>query len=737
MSREFVPPQPTMSHILRRLSLIAALLAGLLVVLVLALPYLVSLDALRTRVIAAAEQALHRKVEIGAMRIQILPGPGARVEKVVVHNTANFESPALVSAERVSVKVAFWPLLSRRIEVKAIVLDGVTLTVERGPDGALNIDDFLSAGKRDSAPASRTAAAALLVSRIEIERGRAVFVDRKVSPGKTVTLSIDDLTGRLTDIGPTTPARFDLAARLLADTGRNLTLRGTLGPPPGEGPVGDAPLAATLSAKGLALARLAPYVEAFHSSDPGTLSIDGRVAGKLLGALELSGNAALAPAASSSIPAIEGTFTSVLDWGKGTLVIGRSLFEVAKLPLAIEGRIDDLKTARRVALRIATPGDVELDRVTGLPGLAGRMPASVKLSGRVRVEAQIDGPASELEMRGSAEGSSFAAAMDGQPMFSAPALHATIGSHGKAPIAGHVTAPSGTLKNLPFDKLVSDWTWDTGALTLAASATVFGGTLSTRVDSDFAHPKSESRLALDVQGVQGQPLLESVTSLRNVFSGTLRGKIALTSQGLGWDAVSKTGHGDGRIAVADADIRAVKLMPEVAQTLSAVGKVAGFQVPPSLEQTKFTTLETSLKLADGRLATPDLTMSGRDVAVTADGSIGLDRTIAYQGRIVLGPSVVKSLGNTGRYLADSTGHLALPFRASGPLTGPKVAIDESVVVELGKRVLAREAGEKLGGAAGKALGDALDTGDGKHADPVDILQQLLRSPRPTPTAAPH
>ena len=726
-----------MSPTIRRLSLVAASVAGLLVLLVVALPYIVSLDALRARVIAAAEQALHRKVEIGAMRIQILSGPGAGIEKFVVHNTSAFESPALVSADRVSIKVAFWPLLSRRVEVRAIVLDGVTVTIERGPDGAMNIDDFLSAGKRDSAPASQTAAAALLVSRIEIERGRAVFVDRRVSPGKTVTLSIDDLTGRLTDIGPTTPARFDLAARFLADTGHNLTLKGTLGPPPTEGPVGEAPLAATLAAKGLALARLAPYVEAFRSSDPGTLSIDGKVAGKLLGALELSGNVALAPAAASSMPAVDGTFTSVLDWPRGTLVIGRSLFDVAKLPLSIEGRIDDLHSERRVSMRIATPGEVDLDKVTGLPGLAGRLPASVKLAGRVRVEAQIDGPSAELEMRGVAEGSSFGVSMDGQPMFSTPALHATMGSHGNAPLAGRVTAPSGKLKNLPFDKLVSDWTWDKGALTLSASAAVFGGTLSARVESDFAHARSESHLALEVLGVQGQPLLESVTSLRNVFSGTLRGKMTLVSQGLGWDAISKTAHGDGRIAVADADIRTVQLMPEVAQTLSAVGKVAGFQVPPSLEQTKFTTLETSLKLADGRLATPDLTMSGRDVAVTADGSIGLDRTIAYQGRIVLGPSVVKSLGNTGRYLADSTGRIALPFRASGPLTGPKVAIDESVVVDLGRRVLAREAGERLGGAAGKALGDALDTGDGKNADPVDILQQLLRPPRPTPTAAPH
>jgi hypothetical protein len=142
-----------------------------------------------------------------------------------------------------------------------------------------------------------------------------------------------------------------------------------------------------------------------------------------------------------------------------------------------------------------------------------------------------------------------------------------------------------------------------------------------------------------------------------------------------------------------------------------------------------------LKLADGRLATPDLTMSGPDVSGSAQGSIGLDRTISYEGRVVLGPSVLKSLGTAGRYLADSSGTLALPFRAVGPVTSPSVTVDEGLVVELGRRILARQAGDRVGGAAGKALGDAL--GGGKTSGAIDVLQQLLRAPAPTPTRPPR
>src|SRR5262249_13750144 len=285
----------SMSPTGRRLLRIAAILLGVLILVVLVLPYVVSLDAVRARVISAAEASLHRKVEIGKMRIQILTGPGASVEKLAVLNGPKLSTHSLLSADRASVKVALWPLLSKRIEVRKVVLDGATITIERDPDGKRNIDDFLSAGQRESGPASRTAAAALLVSRIEIDRGRLVFVDRKGgNPEKPVTIALDDLNGRITDIGPKTPARFDLAAQFLVEKGRNVSLKGTVGPPPPEGaPVGESPLQASFSAKLLQLKRLAPYVAAFGDNDPGTLSIEAKVDGEVLGALKVTGNVAV------------------------------------------------------------------------------------------------------------------------------------------------------------------------------------------------------------------------------------------------------------------------------------------------------------------------------------------------------------------------------------------------------------------------------------------------------------
>ena len=721
----------------RRLIGIAAIVVGLVFVVLLALPYVVSLDSMRDRVVQRAEAALHRKVEIGKIRLQILSGPGAGIEKLVVHNGPGWESPVLLTADVVSVKVAFWPLLQRRVEVRKIVLQGLDLTVERSPEGALNVGDFVSAGGRESPAAAQTAATALLVSRIEIERGRVAFADRKVSPGKTVTTAIEDLKGRIVDVGPSTPARFDLAARLLAGTGRNFTLQGTFGPPPTNGePVGKAPLKAAFAAKDLELVRLAPYVGAFASNDPGRLTLSGNADGAPLGTLTLVGRVTLASAAGSKVPGADGTYRLILDWPSGALAISDTLLSVASLPLAIDGRIDGLRADMRVDLKVKTPTEVAIDAVAGLPGLAGMLPAGAKLGGRVRFQAKIEGPTSDLSTQASLDAAPLSVGMSGGPLLDAASAGATLERRGQSPMQGRITIPSGKLRNVPFERLVADWTWNAGALTLVPSASLYGGELRGRIESDFAHPDQASKLSLDVQHVQAKPLVESATTQRDVFSGSLSGQITIESRGLSWEAVSKTGKGEGRVSVSDADLRTVKLMPEAARALSAVGQVAGFQVPPALESTTFSELKTSLSLANGRVSTPDLTLSGRDASVSANGSLGLDRTLSYEGRLVLGPAIVKSLGKTGRYIADPEGRVALPFRASGQIASPRVTIDDSIVLELGRRAVAREAGDRVGGTAGQILGDVLGGGSsqGKSPSSADILQQLLK-PRPTPT--PH
>src|SRR5262249_46802915 len=111
---------------------ILAIFFATVVLLLVALPFLVSLERFRAPLVAAAERALHRKVDVGSLRLEIWSGPGAGLRGLVVHNAPGWSGPTLLKADAVSVKVAVLPLFRGRVEVTRAALDGVELTVERG-----------------------------------------------------------------------------------------------------------------------------------------------------------------------------------------------------------------------------------------------------------------------------------------------------------------------------------------------------------------------------------------------------------------------------------------------------------------------------------------------------------------------------------------------------------------------------------------------------------------------------
>ncbi len=489
------------SPIARRALRILAIVAAVLVLLVAALPLVVSFDAVRGRVLAAAEAALHRKVEAGRVRLRLLP-LGASVENVTVRNRPGSSSPALLSADHVSVRLAFWPLLARRADVRKVVLDGVTLTVERGENGALNIGDFLAASGRPSKGAQAATAAAFQVSNVEITRGRLQFVDRRVVPGETVTTTVDAIDGGVFGLSASAPARFDFAGRLLADGTPNVAFKGSFGPPKPGRPLGESALGATLSAKNLTLARLGPYVGAKQEADPGVLSLDATANGAFLGALKLAGNLTLVPREGGGpLPALDGQLQAVLDWPHGALTLEQSPISVAKIPLMLQGRVDGLRTTPRVDLRFTTPGEVAIDGVSGLPDAAGSLPADFKIAGRVRVAAEVAGSSADRTRHASVAAVPLEVSQGGQPVLSSPNATATLESRGGEPPTGRLTILSGKLKGAPFQSVLADWSLDKGVLTLS------------RADAAGAH------VSADLREARGQALVDALTKLLEQLVG--------------------------------------------------------------------------------------------------------------------------------------------------------------------------------------------------------------------------
>src|SRR5262249_33499788 len=209
------------------------------------------------------------------------------------------------------------------------------------------------------------------------------------------------------------------------------------------------------------------------------------------------------------LPPVEGESAGPLDAPSDSLTIHRSTVRAASLPLTAEGRVDGLRADPRLDVRIATPEAVSVERILSLASAAGRLPESLRASGRLRFEARVRGHASDVAARLEADASTLDARADGKPVFAATSLHADVASRGSGQASGRVAAPAGAIRGMPFEDLGAEWRWSDGTLVIAPLLRVFGARIGMRMEADLRRPDSESRFAFEVRGLPLERLADA------------------------------------------------------------------------------------------------------------------------------------------------------------------------------------------------------------------------------------
>ncbi|HNA27438.1 MAG TPA: AsmA family protein, partial [Nitrospira sp.] len=90
----------------------------LLMILIIALPFLIDLNKYQDRYRPLIEEALNRKVQLQEIRLTIWPRIGARVGGFVVQDDPAFRTGAFASLSSLDVGVKLFPLLRGKVEVE-------------------------------------------------------------------------------------------------------------------------------------------------------------------------------------------------------------------------------------------------------------------------------------------------------------------------------------------------------------------------------------------------------------------------------------------------------------------------------------------------------------------------------------------------------------------------------------------------------------------------------------------
>ncbi len=597
--------------------------------------------------------------------------------------------------------VAVWPLLSGRIEVRRVDIDGLSINVLKRRDGSLNIDD-LATGKdeKSTGPAEPTATPAgstvLAVAGVVLRDARLRWHDE--ASGKTMEIADLNLSTGPWSARPAENSfaieQFQLATLLSAD-GQKISLQlsaPALAMTEGKLSASALDLSALLEVPGRRIdGRLALHGLRGTLDQPAVerlaLNVDARMG-------DLQAKAALASPLVFDRPSQRLT----LDQLSGTLELASPRLPMKRFELPIAGKLaaDLAQNTADLALQTRVD-DTRLDLKAALARFA---PLALNFAlniDQLNVDRYLPPAKAEKVAQtasGAAEGAT-PAAVQADKIDLSPLLGLDV---------------DGTLKigqlqwrGLKLSALDLGLDLAGGRLQVAPlRGQLYGGT----VDGRFAVDAGTQQFSLrqHLRAVAIGPLLRDLAE-QDVLDG--RGSVTLdvTTRGDTVAVLKRQLAGQAALDLRDGAVKGfnlAKLLRDAKAALTGQRTLSG--QGSSLEKTDFSELTASFKIAGGVAHNDDLLMKAPFLRLNGAGDIDLaESRLDYLARV----SVVNtSTGQEGRDLAHLNG-VTIPLRLRGPFSQLSYALEVDEVLKSAAKARLEAHKEELKAKAVEQFGDRL------------------------------
>jgi uncharacterized protein involved in outer membrane biogenesis len=194
---------------LKKGALIGGGILAFLIAAILVVPQFVDLGLFKRTYLPLIEDALSRRVDVGEVRLSLIPTPSIRLSKLKVSDNPTFAGNTFFAAQQIQLKLSLWPLLRGRFEVTELVLDKPVFNLLKQPDGTFNYSDIANKKastanrrreakkKQDTGKGADMGAAPILVpGRMRIRDGQLNLITKGQTPVniKGIELSLEEFT---------------------------------------------------------------------------------------------------------------------------------------------------------------------------------------------------------------------------------------------------------------------------------------------------------------------------------------------------------------------------------------------------------------------------------------------------------------------------------------------------------------------------------------------------------------
>ncbi len=374
------------------------IVVGLLIVVVIAAPFLIPVNQFRPTIEEKASAALGRKVDVGNLSLSLFSGSLA-ADNLSIADDPKFNKSPFLTAKSIKVGVELMPLiLSKELNITGITIDNPEVTLIRSSGGEWNYSSFgASAAKshgKQEPPSGKSSSSAneFSVQKLALNNGR-INIGSTSSP-KRSTYDKVDLTA--SDVSLTTKFPVTLAANLPG--GGNFKLEGTAGPLDQEN-TALTPVNAKLTINGLNLA-------ATGFLDPsaglgGLLDLNANIASQnaeahVSGTAKLSKALLVAGGSPASTP-VNVDFHTKYDLRKNSGVLEPSTLKIGNAVGHLNGTYEVPADATVVHIKVDAQNMPARDLETFLPALGINLPKGASLAaGTLSANLTAAGPISKL-----------------------------------------------------------------------------------------------------------------------------------------------------------------------------------------------------------------------------------------------------------------------------------------------------------------------------------------------------
>jgi AsmA protein len=165
-------------EVLKRRSVrIAAIVAGCIIVVLIALPLFIDVNSFRPKIESTVADAVGRPVSLGNLSLSVFSG-AIRVDDVSIADDPSFSKSPFVTAKSLKVGVEMMPLIfSKELKITGLVLDQPQVALIKAANGKWNFSNLGAAGgsAQPGTEKSENGKGNLSISKLEVKDGRVTL----------------------------------------------------------------------------------------------------------------------------------------------------------------------------------------------------------------------------------------------------------------------------------------------------------------------------------------------------------------------------------------------------------------------------------------------------------------------------------------------------------------------------------------------------------------------------------